>query len=552
MRMRAVAILLWGIGLSGGVLPAYCAPGAPAVSYTIGNGGLSALAYDGQSLLPKAENGALRVAGDPVFHRMDGSTYALPSYMPVRTDLDAARHTVSLTYAWGAIACVYKGVGSRLSLNLSVHNATRDTLTGIKIQLIELGFPAVPRGRVLDAGMFGTSGNLHPLHEYPLSADPHAMPPVLLIDYGAGAIAFCSDDPTLATSVSVPYSTNPPAKTRYPLWALPGAVAPGKTVVTNLSLRFGSGGASAKALAEDVLTRYAAAYPFQLRWTDHRSIGTLFLSSNGAHPATNPRGWFNNAADVDVTSPAGLARFRERLLNYADESITVLKGMGAQGTIAWDPEGQEFTDATYYGDPRLTSRLAPETDYKGAAILGCMDAFFKKFRDAGLRVGVCIRPQEIHFVQGAPRQDDSPDPVATLKSKIEYARKRWGCTLFYVDSTVKGNEALDADVFRQAASAFPDVLLMPENETLRDYAYTAPLNSFQHHAVTSTPPGVRDVYPRAFSVLLAGDGDFTKYHDALVAAVRRGDILLFHGWWNNPVNARIRAITEEAKRPGAR
>ena len=147
-----------------------------------------------------------------------------------------------------------------------------------------------------------------------------------------------------------------------------------------------------------------------------------------------------------------------------------------------------------------------------------MDAFFQKFRDAGLRVGVCVRAQEIRFVEGVPQQSDSPDAAATLKSKIAYARKRWGCTLFYVDSTVKGdNNALDADVFREVASAFPDVLLMPENETLRYFAYSAPLNSFQHHKVTSTPPGARQVYPGAFSVLLAGEGDVQKYRSDLVA-----------------------------------
>ena len=186
---------------------------------------------------------------------------------------------------------------------------------------------------------------------------------------------------------------------------------------------------------------------------------------------------------------------------------------------------------------------------RGTAARRGIDEYFKRFRDAGLRVGICVRPQEINFVNGAPQQVDSPDPVTTLKRKIAYAKKRWGCTLFYVDSTVNGQGALDADVFRQVAVAFPDVLLMPENETLRYYAYSAPLNSFAHHGVASTPPRAREVYPRAFSVLLAGDGDFGARRADLVAAVRRGDILLFHGWWPNPNNAAVKSIYEEARRP---
>jgi hypothetical protein len=61
---------------------------------------------------------------------------------------------------------------------------------------------------------------------------------------------------------------------------------------------------------------------------------------------------------------------------------------------------------------------------------------------------------------------------------------------------------------------------------------------------------VRAVYPNAFSVLL-GPGeekDLDTYHDALLASVRRGDILMFRGWWNDPGNAKIKAIYDEAAR----
>ena len=68
-----------------------------------------------------------------------------------------------------------------------------------------------------------------------------------------------------------------------------------------------------------------------------------------------------NEGKIDITTSQGKAAFREELLKLADKSIKVLKDVNAQGMITWDPEGQEFLASCYYGDPRLTPVLAPET-----------------------------------------------------------------------------------------------------------------------------------------------------------------------------------------------
>ena len=81
---------------------------------------------------------------------------------------------------------------------------------------------------------------------------------------------------------------------------------------------------------------------------------------------------------------------------------------------------------------------------------------------------------------------------------------------------------------------------------MRYFAYSAPLNSYVHHKITSTPVGARLVYPKAFSVLMAPEGDRPEDHDALVSAVRRGDILLFNGWYMNEGAEKIKKIYEEA------
>lgn len=506
---------------------------------TLGPTGLASLTYRGQSLIPTTDNGAPQIVnGGP----------------PLAVRMDATRRTLTQTYPWGKIACVYGRHGDSLFLRLTVVNTSKDTLDGVDLQVAELRFPTIPQGDTADPGQFGTGGP-HPLHEYPLTANPKNTPPVLLIDDGAGGVLdFCAEGATDPVTLSVPHTTNPPEKTQYPFWATLGPIRPGASQTVTLSLRFGPPGTSPAALVGDLYRRYAAAHPFRLVWKDHRAIGTNFLATSETHPEKNPRGWFLNAKDVDVTTEAGVIAFRKRLLDYADGSVKVLKAMNAQAVITWDPEGEEYGHQTYYGDPRLVSRLAPEMEYKDASGVATVDAYFQTFRQAGLRVGVCLRPQQIAFVNGAPVQQDSPDPAHTLLAKLAYARKRWGCTVFYVDSTVDAHgAALPPAVFDTVTAANPDVLLLPENQTTGDYAVTAPLDSFFHHGVTSTPAGVRAVYPHAFSALYApGDwahGTLDANHGKLVAAVCRGDILLFHGWYDAPENAKIKRIYEDARRP---
>ena len=535
---------------------------AADLAYTLGPQGLTALTYRGQSLLPTPPSDNLQVVyWSPQFRRADGTTYDAHQQKdvetPTATHLDLPRQTLTKTYAWGKITGVYGRHGDSLFLRLTVANDSPDTLTSLSLLCAELKFPTPPTGDTADPGMF-YGGGAHPLHDYPLTADPKNTPPALLVDFGAGGVLdFCNEDVTSSAQISIPYSTNQPTMTQYPLNVSLGPVKPHAAQTVTLSLRFGPPGTDTAALAGDLYHRYTVLYPATLVWRDRRPIGTNFLATSETHPPKNPRGWFTNAKDVDTTTPEGRADFRKRLMAYADGSVRVLKGVGAQGVVTWDPEGQEYGSQTYYGDPRLTPRLAPEMEDKDATGVSTVDAYFAKFRAAGLRVGVCIRPQQISFVNGAPIQQDSPDPAKTLIAKIAYAKKRWGCTLFYADSTVDAHGALSPDVFRAVNAAFPDVLVMPENQTTRDYAYSAPFDSFYHHGVTTTYAGVRALYPGAFSVLYVVDdgqrGTIQDAHDRLLAAVKRGDILLFHGWYAAGGNAKVKQIYEEAhQKPAGR
>jgi hypothetical protein len=218
--------------------------------------------------------------------------------------------------------------------------------------------------------------------------------------------------------------------------------------------------------------------------------------------------------------------------------------------ITWDPEGQQYPSAAFYGDPRLAGVLAPETELQGDTMLGALDEYFEKFRDAGFATGILIRPQAISMKDATPVQTAVANPRDELLEKIEYARSRWGCTIFYVDSSYDAAGALSADVFRQVLERHPDILLLPENEVFRHFAYAAPLNSFHHHGVTSTPAGVREVYPEAFSALMVTTTEekMRAGRDALLDAVRQGDVLIVNAWYAGKHTEFVKGIYRDAAR----
>jgi hypothetical protein len=528
------------------------------LSFSVGAHGLDSLSFNGQSLLVSPESGELQPQKS-VFRAVLDALVPRSSSQVATTNKNT--DTVDVSYPWGRISCAYGKQDVRLTMRLEVSNTSSESLNEFSVRLMELNFPRVPDGGTLEAGMFGFGfkGPEWPLDRWPASipsaADPLFVVPIVRADYGTGALNFCSDD--LECFVGIPRTTNPPDATRYPLVITCRDIKPGTTKAFNVSLRFGPAGAGVQDLSGDVLERYAKKYPFQLNWSDHRPIGAIFLAGPQINVAGNPRRWTMNFGEIDITNDKGKTAFRAALLKLADNSVQVLKDTGAQGMITWDPEGEEFIGACYYGDPLLVPTLAPEMEFKNDGAKSAIDEYFEKFRDAGLEVGVCIRPQQIAMVDGKPVHQAVEDEhaVQILRERIAYAKQRWGCTLFYVDSTATVSGALDPDVFKAVADAYPDVLLIPENESMRYFAYSAPLNSYMHHKITSTPVGARLVYPKAFSVLMAPDGDRPEDHDALVSAVRRGDILLFNGWYMNEGAMKIKKIYEEAaaeRRPEVR
>ena len=519
------------------------------LSFVVGARGLDSLSYNGESLLVSPKSGELQPEKSALRTVLDA---VLPLSSAGGATANKKPNTIDLNYSWGRVSCAYGKQGDRLTMGIEVSNTSSKVVDEFSLRLMELKFPRIPKGGPLEAGMFGFGfkGSEWLMDEcppsIPLIADPRFVVPIIPVDYGTGALNFCSDDAVCA--VSVPYSTNFPARTSYPFVVTCRDIKPNASKTFNVSLRFGPAGAQVQDLSGDALERYARKYPFQVNWSDHRPIGAIFLAGPQINVSSNPRRWTVNFGEIDISNDKGKAAFRTALLKLADGTVQVLKDIGAQGMITWDPEGEEFLGACYYGDPRLVPKFAPEMEFKNDAGKSVIDEYFEKFRAAGLKTGICLRPQDIAMIDGKPVHQAVEDDEATriLRDKIAYAKHRWGCTLFYVDSTATSGRPFYPDVFKSVAQAFPDVLLIPENESMRYFAYSAPLNSYQHHKITSTPVGARLVYPKSFSVLMAADGDHPEDHTSLLNGVRNGDILLFNGWYGGPPAEKIKKLYEEA------
>ena len=118
------------------------------------------------------------------------------------------------------------------------------------------------------------------------------------------------------------------------------------------------------------------------------------------------------------------------------------------------------------------------------------------------------------------------EQVEVLAEKIRYAREKFGCTLFYIDSNVsrikRGSESVTvvdrAEVYRALLERFPDVLLLPEHRLTAHYAVSAPL-------AEETPRFTRYVYPDAFSVDLSFNPDEPAWEEER-RDVEAGDVLV--------------------------
>lgn len=238
----------------------------------------------------------------------------------------------------------------------------------------------------------------------------------------------------------------------------------------------------------------------KLAWADRRPIGMIMLANYKEFTGTD------NYMSEDFAATAR-------------NCIATMKDINAQGMIVWDAEGTKFPRPyTYYGDPKLTPQK--------------VDTFFRSIAQAGLRTGVCVRPDSIAWVNGWPHHFVVADPYHDLVDKISYAKNRWGCTLFYVDSnvgvglsagtdnTIGAGRLMSANIFKRLNETFPDCLIIPE---WHDANYD-PHTALYWHAGWGTDM-------RAVSVVNTADTQWPVEH--LKQAVDSGHILMGRVFWSS-------------------
>jgi hypothetical protein len=498
-----------------------------------------------------------------------------------QTTFNLTKKTLTQVYSWGNATYTYIPAPNRLDIVVTLTNTSPKTLANFGISLATVKLPAKPEGYNAGRANLKSSYDNVALTMLPIAdrqlvlCNVTMAPPVSLgfdkaADAAGQVFPICMAGGVQAVEAGA-YTIPPHGQPR---------VAPGTSLALTLTLRMKGADDTNEMLLADIYTAFAAYYAPMHQWTDRRPIGMVMLPSKGHISDNNPRGWFGEKA-LDITTPEGKVKFRDGMMKAADMAVKALKDTGAQGMIVWDLEGDENPHPiTYIGDPRMMAKLDPEMDE-------IADAFFKKFTDAGLKTGCCIRPTQVYWNEAKQKWDhgtgsdggpgrgndyaelrpaDVPwwkffPVVERLSDKIAYAKKRWGCTIFYVDTNgiyrPQGEkdayqwQLISAVMWRQIMQRHPDVLIIPELNSgdgayhLAYWAYAAQYMEMDLNGY-GTPAHVRAVLPGAFSLVNVNDGPIDEKRAVLVDAVRRGDILMFRGWFGDPRNKTVKAIYEEA------
>ena len=518
--------------------------------------GLASIVHNGVELVkPKDARFRLQVIGFADPKAKDGNR-RLYEPKPTSERFDPVRKILIQEYDGCRVQCLFTPKANRLDMEITLLNRGGEVIRQAEF------FP-------LTAHLPHTAANA--FHgDRPFLVDPYEHENGIVIVTPVGHFTYGQREGlTESRPLSVP-GPAPESRPHHPVaddsyWYDPGSMLPpGASGRYRVSLVFGPRGVAAEKLCPEAFAEYARFHPMEFHWPDRRPIATVFLCNSATGWSTNPRGYFQDAT-VDVTTEAGLRAFGERLMRYADDCINRMKKMGAQGVIVWDIEGEEMPHMiSYIGDPRQLAALSPEMDRFA-------DAFMKKFRDAGFRTGITIRPTEIYQPHQAGQlpwnQREVKDPVATMSAKIQYARRRWGCTIFYLDSSVFGDGMLSDEqkkqmrgipwvmpsrMFEKLARLHPDCLISPEFATRDLYRFGAPYSSPNLND-GGTDPLIRGIWPEAFRLVAVREDLLEKRWEHFVDSVVKGDVLLFRPWFDAAENTFVALLYREAaiRRRGA-
>jgi HEAT repeat protein len=541
MHIRAIALIATA-AFSFPKTPASASEQRPALIVRYASGGLASVTYDGNELL------ASNIPPDGALTRSDGTNVGLT--LPAGS-ARLENGVLTRTYPGLVIVTTLRQDKDDLVMTVTYQNKGIQSISAIEDKPFALRFPRRPLGITWK-------------WDYSTSVDLDEAPGVVIADWGVDKLALVVNQGSATADAA---NTVHPMSMGFgsPSGEIPRAypitfrttfhppLEPGHEWTFQASLRFAPSNKPTMEFVGDVYRNFAAAYPFTLNWPDRRPIGTVFLAQSAMHWPTNPRGWFADEK-VDVTTPKGRKAFHDRLMKYADTCIYEIKKCSGQGMICWDVEGDQMPHAiTYLGDPRILPKEAPEMD-------AAADEFFKKFRDAGLKTGVCIRPSQV-FSDGAGgwKHRQVRDCIAEMSDKIAYAKRRWGCSIFYMDTNVRwpyherNNDTTngmwqgDATILSsrdmvRLCKLQPNVLIFTE---FARFGYYGVCSHFSEGGSTSDE--IHATYPRAFTVTKMTDyRDYLNNWDSLREGLTQGDIHLFPSWYGDLLNAYVYRMRQDA------
>lgn len=559
--------------------------------------------WDGKALIadavPEAEKITLEDRRVDPENNLWQYDYREASLEDAQAATDRQEQQAARQYEWGEVRVAYELDGNHLKLAVELENQTKSAIADFRVRLLTLNLPNKPKALETKHRRYGKG-----LHESTLD-----QATALEVDAPQGKL-FASYDsfaPPIRFGIDGAAADDPG---RYPMYIAGGVRAvprgevvapqmglpylpPGQTLKLRFSIRF----AAADARRGEVLRPFYRMFrEFQspmLEWPDRRPIGASFLMQEfGKEPAkfgqegVNPRRWFSMIIEMD--SPEGRSLLRKQMRGLAYSSLRAAARMNAQGVLLWNVEGG-FHSTGWVGDPRMLPILSPELDK-------AIDDYFRIIREGGFTPGVTLRPGQVrwndgrnNWSQGAGNYDPKDNPVLDkfdkyleahphepwwrvypvaerLANKIEYAKKRWGCKIFYIDTNFVhrgwgpkqkfGGRLMETHIFRKVREAHPDVLIIPEIMKGRTayLAQIAPYGQLGYGRVRSRygPDWTRDLLPGYFGTNYVSDGDLWGSRVQRVQELARGLIFFFQGWgWSNNSNAVIE-FTNQARANQAR
>lgn len=379
--------------------------------YTVSPAGVTALTYDGASVLgtsPSVSAGATaNFGGTSVALTCSGSSSSssfTQTCNPGSPGSSTFTYTVTGagTDTLGIQACVTNS--DTLARTLGVFNAGNQILT-IDVTGATLSRDAVTSGTV---GTIGDEASVAKMWSYPTFS---------IAGYTTtfGSIAFAFDTSSIRLALPQPASgTN--------------VVGVGETKCNTIDIKYGAAGATIAALAADGYAAYNAAYP-QFAWPDRRPIGAIFMA-DGTATATNPRAW---KVGTDYLG-AGFPTARAAWITQLNTQITNAGAMTPkpQALILWDIEGCEgahpWCYVGYPGDDtgsNLTA-LAPEMENTSVSGLALADDAIARIKAAGYRPGLTLRPHRKQLSGSGP-------PVTTC-----YGQSSTYDSTSYLDTSISG------------------------------------------------------------------------------------------------------------------